>query len=97
MKQNWYDLAISSFAEGLEAHASPTDNIGLELNYNLMDAKEKLAVKTSDVKLIADAQKHATVIMQTNFNYKDIRARLDGLAKLLDKLKADNDSAAKPA
>ncbi len=88
MKQNWFDLAISAFDEGLKAHSTANDQTALELHYSLMDAKEKQAVKNNDIQPLIDAQKHASFIMQNNIQFRDTRARLDAMGKLIDKIKA---------
>ncbi len=88
IKQSWFDLAISAFEEGLKGHATPSDALGLELHYSLMDAKEKQAVKNNDIKPLIEAQKHASFIMQNNIGFKDVRNRLDGMVRMIDKIKA---------
>jgi hypothetical protein len=88
MKQNWIDLAISAFEEGLRSHATPTDKAGLDMHYCLMDAKEKQAVATNDIKLLVEAQKHASFIMQNDIKFLDVRTRLDGMVRLMDKIRS---------
>lgn len=82
--QGWLEEAIQTFDEGLKA--GPDDKRKLELLYHKMDALERSAVKNHNAEHAREAQKAGSQIMQANISYKDIRARMDKVRKLVEEL-----------
>ena len=86
LHKGWFDEAIETLRQGIEAHAIDNDRLGLDLRYLLMDALEKSGEKNNDAEQAREAQKVASQILQTNINYRDIKARMDQIRTLVDKL-----------
>lgn len=86
LHQGWFDEAVDTLRQGIEAHGDPNDKIALELRYLLSDALEKNATKVRDIEQAREAQKLASHILQNNINYRDIKLRVDRLRKLVDEL-----------
>ena len=86
LRRGWFDEAIDTLHQGIEAHGSHDDKLGMSLRYVLMDALEKSATQTGDLDRTLEAQKMASQILQTDINYRDIRDRMDRLKKLVGKL-----------
>ncbi len=82
--QGWLDEAIQTFDEGLKAN--PDDKRKLELLYHRMDALERSAIKNHNLEHAREAQKSGSQIMQTNIGYKDIRARMEKIRKIVEDL-----------
>ncbi|QQE10401.1 tetratricopeptide repeat protein [Planctomycetota bacterium] len=85
LKKGWMDEAIDTLKEGVENHKVPDDRVAMDLNYLLMDALEKSAIKKEDAALAKEAREIGSDILQININYKDIKDRVNKLRALVDK------------
>ncbi|MEX0654239.1 MAG: hypothetical protein WD534_13475 [Phycisphaeraceae bacterium] len=86
--KGWFEEAIDTLRQGVEAHKVSDDRLALDLRYLLMDAHEKVARKNSDPEHAREAQQIASQILQTDINFRDIRKRMEGLRALADELGA---------
>lgn len=87
-KIGWYDEAEATFRDALESHENPNDDLGLALRYGLMDALEHKAREFKDVPAADEAFKLASGIAVQQIDYRDIRARRQGLQELVKELKS---------
>ena len=85
--KQWLTEAVSTLEKGIEQHPSSDDLIGKELRYDLMVAHMASASKDKDAEHAKKAQELASELLQTDINYKDIRAKMDEVRKLADELK----------
>lgn len=86
LHKGWYDEAIDTLEQGIEAHPVPDDRLALELRYLLMDALERSARKGQNQEQARRAREVASQILQTDINFRDIRLRVDKLRELVDQL-----------
>lgn len=87
VRKEWMDEAMSTVEKGLEKHAEPDDAVGKELRYDLMTIKIAIAKEKKDAELAKQAQDLASELLQTDINYKDIRAKMDEIKTLVGELK----------
>lgn len=72
-KKGYHDQAVATLREGIEQHEFPDDDLAKSLLYWLARAYEESGYT-------ADARKAYGRILQLDYNYQDVRARMDGLA-----------------
>jgi len=70
----WYPESITSFGEALEAVDNKEDDTGKELRYHLGRAHEEEGQ-------IAEALEQYRKIAQIDYNYRDVKSRVDTLRK----------------
>ena len=87
MHKQWMNEAVSTLEKGIEQHPSSDDQIGKELRYDLMNAHIEIARKDKSTDDARKAQELASDLLQTDINYKDIRAKMDEVRALTDELK----------
>ena len=75
--KEWYADAVDTFEQALEAVETSEDNTAKELRYNLGRAYE------ADGKL-EEALQHFRKIAQIDFNYRDVRDRVNALRKKME-------------
>jgi len=75
--KEWYADAVDTFEQALESVETSEDNTAKELRYNLGRAYE------ADGKL-EEALQHFRKIAQIDFNYRDVRDRVNALRKKMD-------------
>ncbi|MHB1158082.1 MAG: tetratricopeptide repeat protein [Phycisphaerales bacterium] len=85
--KGWFDEAIDTYRRGMESHERQDDTLALELRYDLMDALESKSRHDKNTELATEASRIGSQIAQVDINFKDIRARIDKLRKLLDELR----------
>jgi tetratricopeptide (TPR) repeat protein len=71
-RKKYYPQAVESLEEGLSGHEYPDDELGKSLLYWLGRAQQ-------DAGSIDGARKTYGKLLKLDYNYKDVRARLDGL------------------
>ncbi len=86
--KDWLDEAIDTLKRGIELHEVPDDRVALELRYALMDSQEVKARQDGDVEAAIEAQKVASNLAQTDYNYRDIRQRVERIRELVGELRA---------
>ncbi len=86
-KKEWFDEAIHSFRQALEAHKTHSDEMGMALRYALMTALQSKSGLDKDLALAEEADKIASSIAIQQINFRDIRARRDAIKKLMVELK----------
>ena len=91
MVKKWFDEAVDTLKEGIEAHPITDDRVGLSLRYQLIHALEAAARTNKDIELGKEAQKYASSILQSDINYKDIREVIARTKKLVIELRGDGD------
>lgn len=84
--KGWFEEAIDTLRQGIEAHKVGDDRMGMDLRYLLMDALERAARKGNNAEQAREAQKIASQILQANINYRDIRDRMEKIRSLVDEL-----------
>ena len=84
--KGWYEEAIDTLRQGIEAYKGGDDRIGMDLRYLLMDALERAARKGKNLEQAREAQKIASQILQANINYRDIRDRMEKIRSLVDEM-----------
>ena len=84
--KEWFDEAIQTFREGIEQHPQKDDKVGLELRYRLMDALLHGAKKSKTLEQAKEARETGSQILQTDINYRDIKARVDEARELVSQL-----------
>jgi len=82
----WFEEAVDTLRQAIEAHPAADDHLGLELRYQLMLSLKQLAIKETSTDLAKEAQKIASQVLQTDINFRDIRQQMDGIRKLVDDL-----------
>lgn len=87
VKINWIDEAVHTYRQAIDAYKVGTDEMGLGLRYGLLSALHAKAEAERDLAVAEEADKLASAIAVQQFNYRDIRARRDGLKKLIGELK----------
>lgn len=85
--KQWYDEAVNVFRKGIEAHPIGDDTLGLALRYELMASLQHKGERDEDLESAKEAYDLASGIAMINFNYLDIRQRVDTLNKLRDSLR----------
>ena len=92
-EREWFEEAVDTLNQGIEAHASNDDRLAMELRYQLILALKHLSSKSvSEGQLpeamakAKEAQKVASQVLQTDINFRDIRKQMDDIRKLVDEL-----------
>lgn len=88
-RKGWHNDAIDIYHRAIEAHPYKDDRIALELQYELVNSLESKAREDKNVEAVEEASKIASSIAQRDFNFKDIRERVEKLRDLRAELKAD--------
>ena len=86
IKKQWYDEAIDTIRDGIQAHKAEDDRLALELRYALMDALENRARRENSVEVAKEARQVASDILQADINFRDIKTRMDAVRKLAEEL-----------
>jgi tetratricopeptide (TPR) repeat protein len=84
-RKGWYREAAETFERALESEM--TEERAKELRYFLGDVLDQMGE-------LAQAQKQFSIVAQIDYNYKDVRTRLEDIRK---KLKEGGDEAGEPA
>jgi len=84
--KGWNDEALDTLGQGIEQYPTDDDKLGKELRYDKMAIHQQLAEKGSDSEHAKQAQALASQLLQTDFNYRDIRERMDAIKALVAKL-----------
>jgi len=71
-RKGYYQQAINAFEESISHHEFTDDDLGKDLHYWLGRAQEKSGK-------IEDARRTYGQILQMDYNYRDVRDRIDGL------------------
>lgn len=71
-RKNYQEQAISAFQDAITMHGQSEDDLGKAMNYWLGRAYEAGGDAVAAKKTYGD-------ILQADYNYRDVRARLDGL------------------
>ncbi|MEX0886577.1 MAG: hypothetical protein WD009_09075 [Phycisphaeraceae bacterium] len=90
LKKGWYEEAVDTLRQGVEAHPPTDDRLGKDLRYLLMDALERAAKEFKNPEHAREAQKIASQILQTDINFRDIRERMDKLRTLVSEMGAED-------
>ena len=64
-----------------------SDRLAMDLRYYLMTAMREAATKNRSFEMAQRAQKVASEVLQTNINYRDIRAQMEAIRSLTDELR----------
>lgn len=83
----WLDEAESTFREAISGHASTTDDAATELKYGLMEVLERKGTENQELPAAEEAFKLASAIAVQRINFKDIRAKRQGLQELVKTLR----------
>ncbi len=83
----WVNEAVSTFRQAREVHPVDSDEMGMNLQYGLMTALHAKAEEERDLPSAEEADRLASAIAIQQINFRDIRARRDGIKKLLAELK----------
>lgn len=83
----WLDEAESSYRDAVAAYEVTTDDLAADLRYGLMDVLERKARENSDLSAAEEAFRLASGIAVQRINFRDIRARRQGLQELVKSLK----------
>ncbi|HEB61050.1 MAG TPA: tetratricopeptide repeat protein, partial [Phycisphaeraceae bacterium] len=86
-RKGWMLEAIESFREGLEAHFTQSDELGLDLRYALMEALAHEAESNNDLERAQEAFSIASSIAMEQIGYKDIGEKRTQLHELVNRLK----------
>ncbi|QDU71939.1 tetratricopeptide repeat protein [Mucisphaera calidilacus] len=89
LKKTWFEEAIDTLREGIEAHKLQDDRLAMDLRYLLMDALVHQAQDNKNIEASREAQKIASGILQTDINYRDIQQRMDTIRALTKSLEAN--------
>lgn len=87
-KMEWLNEAESSYRAAIEAHASETDDLAMELRYGLMDTLQRKAETQQDSEAAEEAFRLASAIAVKQIGYRDIQERRTALQTLARELKA---------
>ena len=87
MAQEWYEEAVDTLKQGMEAHPIDDDKLGKDLRYRLMLALKQSAEKNRSLDDALEAQKTASGLLQTDIKYRDIRQQIEEIRKLVGQLK----------
>jgi len=85
----WFDEAVQTFRNALEAVADPNEGLGLDLRYALCVALQKRAEDARDLASAEEAYKLASAIAIQNISYRDVRTRRDQLKVLSMQLRSN--------
>ncbi len=84
--RGWFEEAVDTLRQGIEAHPISEDRLALELRYQLMSSLKQLAVKDRSVEHAKEAQRVASQVLQTDIAYRDICQQMDQIRGLVDEL-----------
>lgn len=90
--KGWFEEALDTFRQGIAAHPTADDRLGIEMRYQLMLVLKQLAVKTHSIEQAREAQKIASQVLQTDINYKHVRQELEEIRGLVDKMQKSQPS-----
>jgi len=86
MAQGWFEEAVDTLSQGVEAYPITDDPLAMELRYRLMLSLKQLAIQNKSADQAKEAQKIASQILQTDINFRDIRRQIDVIRKLVDEM-----------
>ncbi|MFW5652972.1 MAG: tetratricopeptide repeat protein, partial [Planctomycetota bacterium] len=92
LKSGWYEEAVESLRAAAEAYELKDDDRHLEMRYDLMDALEHYARDHDDLEAADEAARLASGIALKQINFRDIRARREGLRELVKSLRKGGSS-----
>jgi tetratricopeptide (TPR) repeat protein len=87
LAQDWLDEAVETLEEG-KLHISNNPRLALELRWTLMEAYERLAQRDKSIDQARKAYKLASEILQSNINFRDIKARANKIRDMIKELQA---------
>ena len=87
--KGWFDESIDTFREGIKAYQFDDDQLALAMRYHLMNALEHKALNEKKLEIGEEAAKIASQIAQVDFNYLDIRDRLEKLRSLVEEMRSE--------
>jgi tetratricopeptide (TPR) repeat protein len=87
LAMGWGDEAVTTFRQTLDAHGRDSDEIGMSINYGLMDALLTKATDHRDLEAIIEADKIASSIAIRDIGFKEVRTKRDAIKKLLAELR----------
>lgn len=83
----WADESVQTLRDALDGYPDPTDDLGMQLRYNLMTSLQQRAEETRDLASAEEALKLAQAIGVHQIGYRDIRARRDDIRTLMNRLR----------
>lgn len=86
-RKGWHDQAIDTFRRAIEVHPLQDDKLGMELRYELSRTLEAKARHERHMPSAEEAARIAGNIVLADFNYRDIRQRVDSIRKLMEELR----------
>ncbi len=84
--QGWYEEAVDTLRQAIDAYPVTEDPLAMELRYQLMLSLKELAIKNKSVEQAQEAQKIASRVLQTDINYRDIRKQMESVRELVNQL-----------
>jgi len=89
MAKGWFEEAIQSFRESVDAYEFKDDETHLGMRYDLMDALARHASESRDLEAAEEANRIASNIALKQLNFRDIGRRRDELKGLVKELKSE--------
>jgi tetratricopeptide (TPR) repeat protein len=86
-RKEWHDQAIDIYRRAIEVHPLSDDKLGMELRYELSRALENKGRTDRHLPSAEEAARIAGNIVLADFNYRDIRQRVDVIRKLVEELR----------
>lgn len=87
LKEGWYDEAVESLRQAVDAYEIKDDETHMVMRYDLMTALENYSRDHKDLAAAEEAGKLASGIAMKQLNFRDIRARRDLLRDLIRQLR----------
>ncbi len=81
MKKKWWREAIDTFEKVLQHDMG--ERSATDIRYNLANALELLGTQDKSKELLQRAEQQFSDVAQIDFNYKDVRDRLEGVRKII--------------
>lgn len=82
------DPAIDTLKQALESHSDPNDDLGYKLRYGLMATLAEKARNDRHLDSAVQAEKLASGIAISRFDYRDIQAQYEGIKRLVAELRS---------
>src|SRR5690606_33897870 len=82
------DPAIDTLKQAISNHSDPNDDLGFQLRYALMLTLTEKARSDKNLEAAQEAEKLASGIAVSRFDYRDIQERYDEAKKLVAELRA---------
>jgi tetratricopeptide (TPR) repeat protein len=81
MKKQWWQEAVDTFEKVLKHDMG--ERTATDIRYNLANALELLGTQDKNKDLLQRAEQQFSDVAQIDFNYKDVRDRLEGVRKII--------------